>query len=79
LHNAIKHSKASEILIQLNRDGKELVLQFEDDGVGFDMASLPKRGMGLSNIKSRVNYLKGSVEIDSKPGQGASYLIHVEF
>ena len=79
LHNAIKHSKASEILIQLNRDGKELVLQFEDDGVGFDMASLPKRGMGLSNIKSRVNYLKGSVEIDSKPGQGTSYLIHVEY
>lgn len=79
LHNAIKHAKANEILIQLNADGKELTLQFEDDGQGFSVDKKQSKGMGLENIKSRVNYLKGSLEIDSAPGQGTSYLIHVSY
>lgn len=77
LHNAIKHSKASEILLQINREGDELVIQFEDDGVGFDPQNLKRKGMGLGNIQSRIDYLKGSVERDSTIGEGTSYLIHV--
>jgi two-component system NarL family sensor kinase len=77
LHNAIKHSQANEILIQINREGDELVIQFEDDGVGFDPNKLKRKGMGLDNIKSRIDYLKGTVERDSRLGEGTSYLIHV--
>lgn len=79
LHNAIKHSKANEILIQINREDEELVIQFEDDGVGFDPDNLKRKGMGLSNIQSRIDYLKGTVERDSTRGEGTSYLIHVKW
>jgi signal transduction histidine kinase len=79
LHNAIKHSEASEILIQINREGDELVIQFEDDGIGFDIENLKRRGMGLGNIRSRIDYLKGTVDLDSTPGEGTSYIIHTKW
>ena len=78
LNNAIKHSKAGEILVQLTREDDELVILFEDDGVGFDETNLKRKGMGLENIKSRVNYLKGSLHIDSRLGEGTSFLIHIK-
>jgi signal transduction histidine kinase len=76
MNNAIKHAKASEILVQLNREGKHIIIHVEDDGVGFD-TKLKYKSMGLENIKSRVNYLKGTIEIDSRPDYGTSYLINV--
>ena len=80
LHNTIKHAKATEILIQLNREEDELVIQFEDDGKGFDLTNLQRKGMGLENIKSRVNYLKGEISFDAKEGEGTSVLIqHIKY
>lgn len=79
LHNAVKHSQAKEILIQINREGPELVIQFEDDGIGFDPENLVRKGMGLGNIRSRIDYLKGTVEMDSTPGEGTSYIAHVNW
>lgn len=77
LNNAIKHAKASEIFVQLNMDEKDLVIHIEDDGIGFD----PNRrynSMGLENIKSRVNYLKGTMDIDSRINEGTSFIIHLD-
>jgi signal transduction histidine kinase len=78
-HNAIKHAKASEVLLQINQQDDELVIQFEDDGIGFDRDTLSGSGMGLENITSRINYLKGDISIDSRPGEGTSYLIHLKY
>jgi len=77
LNNAIKHSKAKEILVQLSKQEEELVILFEDDGVGFDPENLTRKGMGLENIQSRVNYLKGTLHIDSQIGKGTTFLIHI--
>ena len=77
LNNAIKHAKASEILVQLNKEAEDIVIHIEDDGVGFD-ADKNYRSMGLENIKSRVNYLQGTIEIDSRENEGTSFLIHVK-
>ena len=77
LNNAIKHAKASEIFIQLNKEGDNLVIHIEDDGIGFN----PKqkfKSMGLENIKSRVNYLKGTIDIDSRMNEGTSFIIHID-
>ena len=80
LHNTIKHAKANEILIQLNKEDDELVIQYEDDGKGFDIVNLQRKGMGLENIKSRVNYLKGEISFDAKEGEGTSVLIqHIKY
>jgi len=76
MNNAIKHAKASEIIVQLNHEYEHIIIHVEDDGVGFD-STLKYNSMGLENIKSRVNYLKGTIEIDSRPDYGTSYLINV--
>lgn len=78
LVNTIKHAKASEILVQLNGNNEEIIIQYEDDGIGFDPENLKRKGMGLENIKSRINYLKGSMSIDSEHGKGISVLIHLK-
>jgi len=76
LTNAIKHANAKEILVQLNKETDEIIIHIEDDGVGFNTEK-KYTGMGLENIRSRVNYLKGTMEIDSRKNQGTSFLIHV--
>ena len=75
-NNAIKHAKASEIFVQLNGEGDDIVIHIEDDGIGFD-ANKKYKSMGLENIKSRVNYLQGTIDIDSRIGQGTSFIIHL--
>ena len=80
LHNTMKHANANEILIQINKEGDELVIQYEDDGKGFDVDRLKRKGMGLDNIRSRVNYLKGEISFDTREGEGTSVLIqHVKY
>lgn len=79
LTNSLKHAKANEILIQINLEDDDLVLQYEDDGVGYDPNLIVKKGMGLENIKSRVNYLHGSLSVDTEPGAGLSVLIRLKY
>lgn len=76
-NNTIKHAKANEIHLQLRMEENTLILQYEDDGVGFDLESLKRKGMGLENITSRVSYLKGEMSIDARIGAGVSYVIDI--
>ncbi len=77
LHNAIKHAHASEILIQINSEGDEILIQFEDDGIGYDPNNVRSGGMGLENIKSRIDYLKGQISVNSNKGEGTSTMIRL--
>jgi two-component system, NarL family, sensor kinase len=71
LNNAIKHSRASEIFLQLVKNENEITLIVEDNGVGFDEnTTLLLPGGGLNNIRSRVENLNGSVFMDSLPERG---------
>jgi signal transduction histidine kinase len=62
-HNIIDHAGASEATIQLLYYEDNLKIMAEDNGVGFNQEI--KEGIGLRNIKSRVVYLNGSINIDS--------------
>lgn len=77
--NILKHSGATEIIIQLNRYESELIVTVEDNGAGFDNAIQRKRGIGLQNIDSRVQSLKGRWHIDSGKGQGTIVTIEIPF
>lgn len=79
LINSIKHAHAQEILIQINTEDDELVIQYEDDGIGFDKNTIKSEGMGLGNIQSRVKYLGGHMHMDSSPGKGLSVFISVKY
>jgi two-component system, NarL family, sensor kinase len=75
-NNAIKHATAKIIFIQLNKHEQGLTLTVEDDGKGFD-ANKTTKGDGLQNVQSRVDYLKGTMEINSKLGEGSSFTIEI--
>ncbi|SKB73805.1 sensor histidine kinase [Daejeonella lutea] len=77
LNNIIKHSEASHCLIQLIEHEDAISIQIEDNGKGMknDQLSI-KSGMGISNIKSRVDYFKGQVEFSEKLEGGT--LINIE-
>jgi len=69
LTNAFKHAKANHIDIHLNKLDGTLKLLFEDDGIGFDIQN-SKNGIGLNNIKNRLDTLSGTMNIDSLPNRG---------
>jgi signal transduction histidine kinase len=80
INNAIRHSGASTIEIELNKHEKFVTLQFYDNGRGFEISSLKKednKGMGLSNIETRVKTVEGVFILESTPGKGTSALIKV--
>lgn len=76
VNNAIKHSEASEILVQLRKDENLVIIEVEDNGKGFNLNLIEKEtGMGLAGIRSRVDYWKGKLEIDS---ENSGTAVHIE-
>ena len=70
LANTIKHASATKVDISLFDYGNKLELFYSDNGVGFNIERNTDKGMGLSNIRSRVKSLDGKIEIHSKPHKG---------
>lgn len=76
VNNVIKYADASTIEIQLIRHEEEINITIEDNGLGFDPAKLEQsKGNGWKNIKSRVNLVKGEVEVDSSPQRNGTTLM----
>jgi len=78
INNSVLHSGASRIDIELNKHEKFVTLQFYDNGRGFDTSTLRNedtKGMGLSNIETRVKTVEGVFILESTPGKGTSALI----
>ncbi len=76
LNNALKHAQAKEIDVQINKNREFLMIMVEDNGIGFIENEVVK-GLGLGNLQSRVNLLKGEITFDSVPGQGTSVIVHI--
>jgi signal transduction histidine kinase len=80
VNNAMKHAAAKSLLVQLHRlePDQLLTLTVEDDGRGFDAAILDlAHGIGWNNIRNRVEFLKGKIDINSAAGKGTSVLIEL--
>jgi signal transduction histidine kinase len=78
VNNVIKHSGASTLDISVVKDKDGVSATIEDNGKGFDIADKSKfDGIGLKNIVTRAEYLKGTVDFDSTPGKGTLVAIHV--
>ena len=77
MNNILKHAAATEAFVQLLRDDNRLSIVVEDNGKGFDTSILDNsKGAGWSSIRSRVEYLKGRIDVHSEPGKGT--LINIE-
>jgi len=77
LNNILKHAAATEAMIQLVKEEGRLSIIVEDNGKGFDIATLKEnKGAGLTSVQSRVDYLKGQLDIHSEAGKGT--LVNIE-
>jgi signal transduction histidine kinase len=74
--NALKHSKAQEITVQISRIDHILNIVVEDDGNGFDPNAVTP-GMGLENVETRVAQLSGSIILDTNKGAGTTVFIDI--
>lgn len=79
--NITKHAQARNVKVFVQREGNEIRISVEDDGVGFDISQinshLGKSGsFGLFNIRERLNYIGGRLKIESKIGNGTHITLH---
>jgi signal transduction histidine kinase len=78
LHNAVKHSGAKQIDVQLAEHSNEVDLIVSDPGTGFDVESaMHGNGLGLTSMRERVRLVNGTIAIESKPGGGTQIQVRV--
>ena len=78
VNNVIKHAAAKHLQITMMNDQQGLQILIEDDGKGIDLKRHQETaGVGLKNIRARVHFLKGVIEINSAQGAGAVLSIHI--
>jgi signal transduction histidine kinase len=78
LQNALRHAQAKHIVVRLRADDGRLVLDVEDDGVGFDpdAAEVRSRRLGLTSMEERAQRLGARLEVRSAKGAGTT--VHLE-
>ena len=78
LGNVLKHAEARQVSVQLLEDQGNLLITVEDDGKGFHPdAQGHSDGIGLANVRTRVEVLRGTLHLESKPGRGTFVNIEV--
>ena len=72
-NNVLKHAGAKNLLLQLMLKNNQLRILVEDDGDGFGVEdAFNKKGLGLSSVVSRVEFLHGKIDWDSVKGEGTT-------
>ncbi len=79
VNNTIKHAEATELDIALICETDIISVTIEDNGKGFSYnhSHEEEEGIGLKNIRSRIQFLKGTVDFDTAPGRGTLVAIHI--
>jgi signal transduction histidine kinase len=76
LQNINKYANADAIRVEIKKEEGVLFLAIRDDGVGFNV-NKAKKGIGLMNIRSRIDECLGTLDIKSKAGEGTVITITV--
>lgn len=73
--NAVQHSRATTVQLSVSRRPERIVLDFADDGVGFDFrqvdSAVARGGLGLATVRDRTTWSGGTVELGAAEGGGA--------
>ena len=78
INNSLKHSGCSMIEVELMQENQSLILKYRDNGSGFTIdTNTATKGMGLSNITSRIKSLKGTLSISSNNGEGMQAIVQI--
>lgn len=71
INNTLRHAAATKVTIDIQLKGSVLYLEYTDNGVGFDIRTVTKHeGLGLNNMRYRLQSGNGDIEIVSEPGKG---------
>jgi signal transduction histidine kinase len=78
LQNALKHAQANRVVVRLQAEGP-IVLEIQDDGVGFDpnAAAARSRRLGLTSMEERARHAGGRLEVRSTPGSGTTVSVRI--
>ena len=76
LSNALRHSKAKNVYVEVSDTDGDVVLIVSDDGIGFTPEQ-PAAGMGLSNMRSRARSLGATFDLDTGEGQGTTVRVAI--
>lgn len=78
LNNAVKHSEASLIEINIRKHNSDLLLSYSDNGKGFNFnEAYQKRSLGLKNIETRTKVLNGTAKFETRPNAGLKVEIQI--
>jgi signal transduction histidine kinase len=77
LTNVLRHARASKACVTLTTGAESVELNVVDDGVGFVSGEHTRSGLGLRSIHERVRFMRGSVSVDSRPGEGTKILVRI--
>lgn len=79
INNTLKHAKASEIKIRIYSNKNKLLINYTDNGIGFDANQIENsfKGIGLYNMKSRIKALNGSFDMQSSKDKGIQVCIEL--
>ncbi|WP_338359916.1 tetratricopeptide repeat-containing sensor histidine kinase [Yeosuana marina] len=75
--NSLKHANSTKINAQISNRNNHIQITIEDDGVGFNKDEVMSKGIGLSNVQSRIEYLNASMDLISNKN-GTSYTIDID-
>jgi signal transduction histidine kinase len=77
INNSLKHSEATTAVFNIDFDTAICHCCYKDNGKGFDMSSLQASGIGLQSIKSRIQFMNGTMALLTSPGNG--FQLNFEF
>jgi signal transduction histidine kinase len=78
VNNVIRHAEATTAIVQVFMKNSLLYITVEDNGKGFDKSILLNpAGIGYKNIKSRIDYLNGKIDVQSTVGKGTSIYVEI--
>lgn len=79
VHNTLKHSEASQLMLRMYIKNDKLVLISADDGLGFHFEKKINegKGLGLLSLQSRIEILNAKFDYQSEPGHGTQYVFEI--
>ena len=76
INNALKHSSAKNIKLELKSKNNQIILYYKDDGIGFDVSKTIDNGsgLGLNNIINKIKTIKGTCDFHSEKNNGLVFM-----
>ena len=73
--NIVKHARAKQMSIQIQRKYNQMQITVQDDGIGFDLTQVDRHSFGFFSIRERMKYFNGDFEVKTMPGRGTCVIL----